>query len=269
MKNKTLSEEVINELYHSIDGKYEKDESSFYHYTNVENFHGIVNSLVNGKGLSGSFFHANLSKTYGGKVTNEFCFVRSDRTPDNHPTLKLSPEAGDIKFSFKEDRLKNKFGKARPIQEYPIQYRLFVLKSLDNVYKETVENGKLGMPPVFKKKCEYIKKNLRKMSIQEFEEIANFLGKWCPDKRKIKDLIHDFKLLKNDTSNEHMEVRHRVPEGKFITLDLINKIYLPSYLKGNKEINADIIKLRGKGFNNIVFYNCKYPKDPDKDKYLS
>jgi hypothetical protein len=63
-----------------------------------------------------------------------------------------------------------------------------------------------------------------------------------------------------------MESRVKVPQGKFITLDLIDKIMIPDYLKNNKEVLADIQKLKAKGFNDVIFYHCRWPKDPDETK---
>lgn len=250
---------MINENYDKIDGKYAKNEANYYHYTSTEAFHKIVNSLINGQGLKGSFYDARLDHTYGGKVSNEVCLVRSDRVPDRMKNLALSGNIGDIKFTFKEDKLQNMFGKIRPIQEFPIQDRLFVEKDLNSIWE------KMSMtPPVAQKTYDNLRKNYKKMSEEEFNNGLKKLAIFCSNKGFIALAKRDFKIFKDGKVSEHMESRVRVPEGKFITLDLIDKIMIPDYLKDDKSVLTDIQKLRSKEFNGIVFYHCKYPKDPDE-----
>lgn len=252
---------MINENYDKIDGKYVKNESNYYHYTNTENFHHIAASLAYGDGLRGSFYDARLDHTYGGKPSNEVCLVRSDRVPDRSQNLSLSGNVGDIKFTFKEDKLQNKFGKNRPIQEYPIQDRLFVEDDLKKVWNATSMR-----PPIAQKTYDNLKNNFKKMTIEEFENGLKKLSIFCSSKNLIEIARRDFKSFKKGKKPEHMENRVKVPQGKFITLDLIDKIMIPDYLKNNKEVLADIQKLKTKGFNDVVFYHCRWPKDPDEIK---
>lgn len=250
---------MINENYDKIDGKYVKNESNYYHYTSTESFHHIAASLAYGQGLKGSFYNARLDHTYGGKPSNEICLVRSDRVPDRMEKLALSGNIGDIKFTFKEDKLQNKFGKIRPIQEFPIEDRLFVENGLKKVW-----NAISMRPPVAQKTYDNLKKNFKKMSVEEFENGLKKLSIFCSNKSLIDVVKRDFKTFKEGKEPEHMESRVKVPQGKFITLDLIDKIMIPDYLKDNKEVLADIQKLRTKGFSSVVFYHCKWPKDPDE-----
>ena len=252
---------MINENYDKIDGKYVKNESNYYHYTNTENFHHIAASLAYGDGLRGSLYDTRLDHTYGGKPSNEVCLVRSDRVPDRSQTLSLSGNVGDIKFTFKEDKLQNKFGKIRPIQEFPIQDRLFVEDDLKKVWNATSMR-----PPIAQKTYDNLKSNFKKMTIEEFENGLKKLSIFCSSKNLIEIAKRDFKTFKEGKEPEHMESRVKVPQGKFITLDLIDKIMIPDYLKNNKEVLADIQKLKTKGFNDVVFYHCRWPKDPDETK---
>ncbi len=249
---------IINELYHNIDGKYVKDTSNLYHYTSIEAFHKIVKSFLSGKGLKGSQYAANLNKD-----SNEICLVRSDRTPD-FVNVDMSGNVGDIKFTFKEDALKNKFGKAKPIQEFQIQATMNIYKYLKNLDKYFYMK-----PPIVIKSIDKIKKDYFKMSLEEFENLKKKLSMYLNNngKKELEFIERELKIF--HSKKEKMESRVKLPEGKYITLDLINKIYLPSYLKNDKEIKEDINKLKEKGFNNIVYYNCKYPKDYDSKKYFN
>lgn len=254
---------IINELYHNIDGKYEKDESNYYHYTNIQFFHKIVSDFISGRGIKGDYYPANTS-TYGSlssKESSEVCLVRSDRVPDRYEHLNLSGNIGDIKFTFKENEIRNKFGKIKPIQEFPVQYKKWILKAV----KECREKARANVP-IVNNTLNEIEKHYHTISKEEMQKYAKRL-KYFVDEDLIKELVnmHDKYLdLKN---REKMESRISLPKGKFITLDLINKIYLPSYLKDDKEILMDITRLRNKGFNNISFYKCKYPKDYEAKKY--
>ena len=173
--------------------------------------------------------------------------------------LVLSGNVGDVKFTFKEDKLQNIFGKIRPIQEFPIQDRLFVEKDLNDIWK------KMSMtPPIAQKTYDNLRKNYKKMSEEEFNNGLKKLAIFCSNKGFIDLAKRDFKTFKDGREPEHMESRVRVPEGKFITLDLIDKIMIPDYLKDDKNVITDVQKLRARGFNGIVFYHCKYPKDPDE-----
>ena len=88
------------------------------------------------------------------------------------------------------------------------------------------------------------------------------------DKRYLQEIKDNVEEYKDGRPGEKMESRIRVPEGKFITLELIDKIMLPDYLKNNQEVLVDIQKLRSKGFNNISFYHCRSPNDKDEKEKI-
>lgn len=257
---------IIKELYHEIDGKKIKDESNYYHYTSIEKFHEIVNSFLKGKGLEGKCYPAN-TNTYGDdklkkpKMPNEVCLVRSDRTPDNIKNLHISGNAGDIKFTFNEDKLVNKFGKIKPIQEFPVQDKIFLVNAIRNCKKNFVLET-----PLAHKILNDIEKNFHKISEEQMNNYIKKLNLFCK-KENVQEIKKEFSNYHNHYK-EKMESRVRIPAGNYLTLDMINKIYLPSYLKNDKEILADVIRLRNKGFNNFSYYNCKYPKDEQYEKYM-
>ena len=43
-------------------------------------------------------------------------------------SVELSGNVGDIKCTVKEDKVQSKFGKTRPIQEYPVQDKKWIIK---------------------------------------------------------------------------------------------------------------------------------------------
>lgn len=278
---------IINENYDKIDGKYVKNESNYYHYTSTEAFHNIVRDLVNGKGLKGNYYPANTS-TYGKpsptdrRLPNEVCLVRSDRIPDRkvavaiyddngnkkvvyNDSVELSGNVGDIKFTFKEDKVQNKFGKIRPIQEYPVQDKKWIIKSV-----EFAKSNLWNPAPIAIKSLDTIKNKFHTLSLEEVDKLLKRAEMFTKDKDKrylqeIKDNVEEYK---DGRPGEKMESRIRVPEGKFITLELIDKIMLPDYLKNNQEVLVDIQKLRSKGFNNISFYHCRSPNDKDEKEKI-
>lgn len=257
---------MINENYDKIDGKYIKNESNYYHYTNIENFHKLVNSFLRDKGLKGKHYPAN-TNTYGepkpkGKVLpNEVCLVRSDRVPDNIKDVYMSGNIGDIKLSFKEDKIVNKFGKIKPIQEFPVQDKIFLVKAI----KKCKKNFALETP-LAHKILNDIEKNFHKISEEQMNKYVEKLNLFCK-KENVQEIKREF-LNYHNHYREKMESRIRVPKGEFVTLDLIKQILLPHYLKNNKEILADIQKLKNKGFNNIAFYNCRFPKEELNEEYF-
>ena len=274
---------TINENYDKIDGKYVKNESNYYHYTSTEAFHEIVRSLVNGQGLKGKYYPAN-TNTYGKpsptehRLPNEVCLVRSDRVPDrkvavikydsdgnkkvvHNNSVELSGNVGDIKFTFKEDKVQNKFGKIKPIQEYPVQDKKWIIKSV-----ELAKSKLWSQAPIAIKSLDTIKDKFHTLSIEEIDKLLKKAEMFTKDKdkrylREIKDNVEEYK---DGRPGEKMESRIRVPEGKFITLEFIDKILIPDYLKNNQEVLTDIQKLRSKGFNNISFYYCRSPNDKDE-----
>jgi len=278
---------MINENYDRIDGKLVKNESNYYHYTSTQAFHNIVRSFVNGQGLSGKYYPAN-TNTYGKpsptdrRLPNEVCLVRSDRVPDRkaavaiydsngnkkvvyNDSVELSGNIGDIKFTFKEDKIVNKFGKIKPIQEYPVQDKKWIIKSV-----ELAKSKLWNQAPIAIKSLDTIKNKFHTLSLEEVDKLLKKAEMFAKDKdkrylREIKDSVEEYK---DGRLGEKMESRIRVPEGKFITLDLIDKIMIPDYLKNNQEVLTDIQKLRSKGFNNISFYYCKTPKDKDEKERL-
>jgi hypothetical protein len=99
------------------------------------------------------------------------------------------------------------------------------------------------------------------MSKEDALKNSKKLELFLKNPKKAKELYDNYLEYHEGRDIEHMESRIRTPDGKYITLDLIDQIYIPDYLKDNKEILVDITKLKMKGFNNISFYKCKYPKE--------
>ena len=224
---------IINENYDKIDGKYVKNESNYYHYTSTEAFNNIVRDLVNGKGLKGNYYPANTS-TYGKpspadrRLPNEVCLVRSDRIPDRkvavaiyddngnkkvvyNDSVELSGNVGDIKFTFKEDKVQNKFGKIRPIQEYPVQDKKWIIKSV-----ELAKSNLWNPAPIAIKSCDTIKNQFHTLSLEEVDKLLKKAEMFTKDKdkrylREIKDNVEEYK---DGRPGEKMESRIRVPEGK-------------------------------------------------------
>lgn len=251
-------------------GKLKKNEAKYYHYTSLQNFHDIVKCFKAGQGLRGKFYNAN---TYNYKCntrnkdgsTNEFCLVRSDRVPDRSK-YRLSGNIGDIKFTFKEDEFVRRFGKIKPIEEFAILNRKAILEALDDFEKD-LDLEKLNKVEN-KKDLDFIKKsffNLRKYYYGDvsFEELQKIFEKVSIYMKHPENVTKFFKQCRGQLKQkkEHLESRVRVPDGKFITIDLIKQILFPDYLMGKEEINSDISDLKDMGFNNIAFYKCKYPKD--------
>lgn len=260
-------QDAIKESYNRIDGKLVKDNSKYFHYTSIEAFHKIVNSFACGKGLEGKYYPAN-TNTYGETtpknkiLTNEICLVRSDRVPDNNKVV-MSGSVGDIKFTFKEEEIIRKFGKIKPIGEFPVEDKRWVKKLV-----ETCRNDLSIKAPIAIKILDDIDKHYHSLKRDQMEKYIKKLAIFSKNGEKYpKQLLDVYDEYQNTRTTEHMESRIRIPEGKYLTLDLINKIMIPTYLKDDKEIQNDIVRLRNRGFNNVVFYNCKYPKDPDKYKY--
>lgn len=278
---------TINENYDKIDDKYVKNESNYYHYTNTKAFHEIVRSLVNGQGLKGKYYPDN-TNTYGKlsiterKLPLEVCLVRSDRIPDRkaavvryddegnkkvvyNDSVELSGSVGDIKFTFKEDKVQNKFGKIKPIQEYLVQDKRWIIQSVE------LAKSKLWNPaPIAIKSLDTVKNKFHTLSLEEVDKLLKKAEMFTKDKdkrylREIKDNVEEYK---DGRPGEKMESRIRVPEGKFITLEFIDKIMIPDYLKNNQEVLTDIQKLRSKGFSNIAFYHCRSPNDKDEKERL-
>lgn len=274
---------TINENYDKIDGKYVKNESNYYHYTSTKAFHEIVRSLVNGQGLKGKYYQDN-TNTYGElspterKLPLEVCLVRSDRIPDRkaavvrydnegnkkvvyNDSIELSGSVGDIKFTFKEGKVQNKFGKIKPIQEYSVQDKRWIIQSVE------LAKSKLWNPAqIAIKSLDTIKNKFHTLSLEEVDKLLKKAEMFTKDKdkkylREIKDNVEEYK---DSRPGEKMESRVRVPEGKFIILEFIDKIMIPDYLKNNQEVLTDIQKLRSKGFNNISFYYCRSPNDKDE-----
>ena len=274
---------MINENYDRIDGKLVKNESNYYHYTSTQAFHDIVRSFVNGQGLSGKYYPAN-TNTYGKlspkeyRLPNEVCLVRSDRVPDrkvavikydekgnkkvvHNDSVELSGNIGDIKFTFKEDKIVNKFGKIKPIQEYPVQDKKWIIK-----YTKLIKEKLWTPAPIAIKSLDTIAARYHQLSLEEIDKLLAKVERFLSekDKKLIRELKDSVEEYKDGRPGEKMESRIRVPEGKFITLDLIDKIMIPDYLKNDKEVLVDVQKLRSKGFSNISFYYCKTPKDKDE-----
>lgn len=259
-----VKEEELSEAYHNVEGKYVKDESKYYHYTNIDRFPKIVNDLINGKGLRGGSFAGNLTdmgrvkKYNSGLPPRELCLVRSDRIPDYNKEQDMSGNVGDIKFTFKEDKVQNKFGKIKPIEE-----RVVLCKR--NVDREFALLRELTNDAVKQKKIDILRNRWTIKSEEEIRKSLNSIGVIDKMVNNIISYIDIYrKTLKADP--EKMESRI-ITKDNPVSLNLINTIYIPDYLKSDVETRKCLVKLRGVGFNNIKFYNCKHPKDPDYYKY--
>lgn len=197
------------------------------------------------------------------------------KNPDN----TLSDNAGDIKFTFDEDKLVSRFGKIKPIEEFNIQDKKDLEVSLNNCVKD-LNKKKIkdnGASDLVKDIITDIKENCHNIKLKDMErkllyisdfmkhpELAGEVLKAYLNYRNIAytklNTLYDL-VKPNLRTREHMESRVRIPADKVITHDLVKQILLPDYLKGNEKIDKKISKLKKKGFNNIDFYDCKYPRE--------
>lgn len=240
---------MIKENYDRIDGKIVKDNTDLKHYTNVFGFHKIVKSEY----LRGSYYTGN-TYTYGKEGENgpELCLVRSDRTPDNLPNLKMSPGIGDIKFCFDSKKLAERF-KIKPINEYRVQVKHYIRETLIKRLKEKA----IFTPPVFFKKLEDIELNCQKWDKQTALKKADGLKPFLP-KSEYNLLVNDLtKYIPSQDVNEKFESR---VQAKKISLKFVDKILIPDYLKDFPLIQKDFEKLKKLNVP-FYFYQCKYPKD--------
>lgn len=269
---------TLQESYDIVNGKYKKDNSDFKYYTDVETFQKIVSTkYIKGRGFWGNTY------TYGKKdlpkgTDNEVCLVRSDRSPDTMPGFELSPDIGDIKFCFSKDKLEQKFGKVKPIDEYPteaISYlRRIVIDNLKNKYISD-----------WWKKYHYTE------AIKKINELKNYYS--LSDKRK-KQLVDDLTLnytsvengnhiavlslngsrylkdelkknLKNWNGREKMESRVRLKDKEQLPINLANKVMIPDYLQNDPKIKLSVLELKKQNIP-VEIYKCKYPRE--KERYL-
>ena len=243
---------TLNEAYDKIDGKFVKDESEFKHFTSVENFHKIVKSGY----IKGGQYPANTYNYGKGTSGNEICLVRSDRSPDNTPNMEVSAEIGDIKFTFKKDVIEPKFGKVKPIDEYPVQGKFFANNIVKYVKQETT-----FQPPKLLSTLQTIKTKGWKLTDEETAKVLKVINLCC-SKDTYDKVKHDLDYIKNQwNSKEKMESRIRADK---IDLKYTNKIMIPTYLQNNESIKKDIEILKSKGITNISFYECKYPTKKEK-----
>ena len=253
---------MLLEGYDKINGKWQKNESKYFHYTNSENFKSIASDLLNGGGLKPSYYPANTYTMGKRKYLNqnfnkqELCLVRSDRAPDNSKTI-MSGNIGDIKFSFDEEKIVNKFGKIKPIAEFPVQDRRFAIESLE-LLKHRAPVLEISTITKIQKELEH----KASITIEEYNKYSSMLNRMFRS-IKPKELEHALKDLKTFTktkSTEHMESRIKLDFNQRITKDYINKIYVPDYLNKNKEI-VNLVNALNKNKINTVWYSCRYPKE--------
>lgn len=254
--------EMLLEGYDKINGKWQKNESKYFHYTNSETFKAIAKDLLSGGGLKGSYYPANTytmgnrKSLYDNMQKQELCLVRSDRVPDNSK-VELSGSVGDIKFTFDEEKIVNKFGKIKPIAEYPVQDRKFVIQSLDALKRRVPV---LEIPTIIKIQKEI--ENKTSITNDEYNKYVSILSRMFRS-IKPKELEYALKDLKTFTKpkfTEHMESRIRIGSNQRITKEYINKIYIPDYLNKDKEI-VDLVNTLNKNKISTVWYSCRFPKE--------
>lgn len=242
---------TLEEAYDIVNGKYIKDEAEYKHYTSIENFHKIVSSGY----IKGSSYPANTYNYGKGHEDdkNEICLVRSDRSPDFCGGFNLSGNVGDIKFTFKRDTIVPKFGKIKPIDEYPVQAKFFAQTICKYIKREaTFLNNKLLNT------LKIIKTKGWKLTDEEKSKVLKVIDLCC-SKETYKKVKEDLDYIKKQYNmREKMESRIRADK---VDLKYVDKIMIPDYLKNNKSILNDIDMLKKKGINNIIFYKCKYPRE--------
>lgn len=242
---------TLQESYDRVNGKLVKDNSEFKHYTSVENFHKIVQSGY----LKGSEYPANTYNYGKGYKGGEICLVRSDMSPDNIPNTKLSAEIGDIKFTFKKDIIEPKFGKVKPIDEYPVQGKYYSNNIVKYVKQETT-----FQPPKLLNALNEIKNRAWLFSDEDTTRILKVINLCC-SKSTYDKVKHDLDYIKSQwNSKEKMESRIRADK---VDLKYVDKIMIPTYLQNNAKIKKDIEILKSKGITNIAFYECKYPREKE------
>lgn len=253
---------IINESYDKINNKIVKDDSDFKHYVNYEDFSKIVKDDY----LKGGYYLAN-TFNYGKSATNgtELCLTRSDRSPDNDKNTDITYNIGDIKFTFKKDVLERKFGKVKPIDEYPVQ-ALFNINNLIEKIKKSAFVDKDDPEDV--ERFNFLLKDLKnngvkwdKVTVEKklvgFEEYLS--------RKLYDDLRHDLlqSIPNNWNAKEKMESRIRLKPNENLSLDYVDKIMIPDYLKDVESIKRDVKTLKSRG-RNVVFYHCRFPKEKQK-----
>ena len=254
---------TLQESYDIVNGKLIKDESDFKHYTNYEYF----DSIVRDDALKGGYYIAN-TFNYGKGITNgtEICLTRSDTSPDNSKTSDITANIGDIKFTFKKDIIEQKFGKVKPIDEFPVQ-ALFNINSLINKIKKSAFVDRDDPEDVsrFGALLKDLQNNGMKWNKQTVEkkmvEFEDYLGKKMYDELKQELLDNSQNSIKrNWNTREKMESRIRLKNNETLSLKYVDKIMIPDYLKDVDNIKKDIEILKSRG-RNVIFYHCKYPKE--------
>lgn len=240
---------TLKESYDRVEGKLVKDNSEYKHYTSIENFHKIVKSGF----IKGGEYPANTYNYGKGYKGGEVCLVRSNMSPDNTPNTKLSAEIGDIKFTFKRDTIEPKFGKVKPIDEYPVQGKYYANNIVKYIKQETT-----FQPPKLIKVLQEIRTKGWRFTDEETERVLKVLNLCC-SKDTYAKAKHDLDYIKSQwNSKEKMESRIRAEK---VDLKYVEKIMIPTYLQNNQEIKKDIEILKSKGITNISFYECKYPRE--------
>ena len=253
---------ILNESYDKINNKFVKDDSDFKHYTNYENFSKIVKY----DSLKGWCYPAN-TFNYGKGTTNgtELCLTRSDRSPDNDKSTDITQNIGDIKFTFKKDILERKFGKVKPIDEFPVQALFDINNLIEKIKKNAfvdkddpkdVERFNLLLKDL-KNNCFKWDKPTVEKKLVYFEE---YLSRKLYNDLK-KDLLQS--IPKNWNAKEKMESRIRLKPNENLSLDYVDKIMIPDYLKDVESIKRDVKILKSRG-RNVVFYHCRFPKEKQK-----
>lgn len=242
---------ALVEGFDYINGKWQKNENTYFHFTNEDNFVKIINSgKINGKRYAATTYTYDTMRIRQSKkiLPKEICVVRSAMSPDNY-NVNLSGHIGDIKFVMDMDKIKTRY-KVKPIAEFPIKDRnsaftdLATARSkiskefyteLFNIIKKSTMN-----PDELKKKIDDYKQE-NKISPVTSTALRNlyydYMSSWATT---ANGETYHFKSLgktkKKAATGREGEERIQVEDS--LPLSYVKEIMIPIRFKGNKSIEA-------------------------------
>lgn len=242
---------ALVEGFDYIDGKWQKNENTYFHFTNENNFIKIINSgKINGRRYVATTYTYDTMRIRQSKkiLPKEICVVRSAMSPDNYK-VNLSGHIGDIKFVMDMDKIKTKY-KVKPIAEFPIQNRnsaftdLASIKTkinkdfyteLFNIIKKSTMN-----PDELKKKIDNYKTENKTSPVASTalrNLYYNYLNSWEVTANGETYHRKAFGGIKKKAATGR-EGEERIQVEDSLPLSYVKEIMIPIRFKGNKEIEA-------------------------------
>lgn len=122
---------ALAEGFDYINNKWKKNENTYFHFTNEDNFVKIINSgKINGRRYAATTYTYDTMRIRQSKkiLPKEICVVRSAMSPDNY-NVELSGHTSDIKFIMDMDKIRTRY-KVKSIAEFPIYYKSKAFREL-------------------------------------------------------------------------------------------------------------------------------------------